>query len=436
MKIIMLTNTYLPIVGGVAKSVDQFAEALRDDGHEVLIVAPEADDTTDNDTHVVRVPALQRFNGSDFSVRYPIPGLLHSTVEDFGPQIVHSHHPFLLGDAALRMALSRQLPLVFTHHTMYERYTHYVPGDSPLMKQFAVNLATEYANMAQQVIAPSQSIAEILKRRGVQTPITAIPTGVEVSRFREGDGGRFRRRYDIPEDEPVVGHVGRLAPEKNLELLADAVIRALRDREDGRFLLVGDGPSRSKIQSRFAELRLANRLITTGSLDGQDLIDAYHAMDLFGFASQTETQGMVLAEAMAAGLPVAAIDAPGVREIVDDGKNGRLIEKEQAQPLAEAMDDLLNLDDARREQYRQAALETAEQFSTRRCVRRLAEVYERLIADAPAPTEPDEQGWTRLLRRIEGEWDLWTSRAAALGEAIADRRDESLATPRDDDPSD
>jgi hypothetical protein len=145
---------------------------------------------------------------------------------------------------------------------------------------------------------------------------------------------------------------------------------------------------------------------------------------------------MVLAEAMAAGLPVAAIDAPGVREIAQDQHNGRLVESEKASPLAQAIGDLLDLDDSQRKPYRQAALQTAEQFSTRRCVERLVEVYERLIEDSPAPKDPDEQGWGRLLRRIEGEWDLWTSRASALGEAITDRRDESVATPRDDDPSD
>ena len=192
MKTLMLTNTYLPHVGGVARSVVAFATELRRRGHRVLIVAPEFENCPADEIDVVRVPAVQNFNGSDFSVRIPIPGFLTSTVTQFEPDIVHSHHPFLMGDTALRIAAARDLPLVFTHHTMYEQYTHYVPVKSPLLSRFVIDLTTGYANLCNAVIAPSESVAEILRSRGVTAPIDVIPTGVDIARFEAGDGQSVR----------------------------------------------------------------------------------------------------------------------------------------------------------------------------------------------------------------------------------------------------
>ena len=235
MNILMMTNTYLPHVGGVARSVDAFSQALRAEGHAVLVVAPSFQGAARREAGVVRVPAIQHFNGSDFSLRLPIPGLLSRALDRFEPDVVHSHHPFLLGDAALRVATRFGLPLVFTHHTMYERYTHYVPGDSPALRRFVMGLVREYANLCDAVIAPSESIARLLVERGVRAPIHAIPTGVEVGRFGRGDGAALRRRLGIAPGSFVVGHVGRLAHEKNLPFLAAAVAGLLRSDPDAHF---------------------------------------------------------------------------------------------------------------------------------------------------------------------------------------------------------
>ncbi len=143
MNILMMTNTYLPHTGGVARSVAWFSEEYRRQGHRVLVVAPTFPHAPAEEPDVIRLPAIQNFNGSDFSVRLPAPGLLVGALDRFEPEIVHSHHPFLTGDTALRVASSRNLPLVFTHHTMYEHYTHYVPGDSPPLRRLSERLATE-----------------------------------------------------------------------------------------------------------------------------------------------------------------------------------------------------------------------------------------------------------------------------------------------------
>jgi len=220
MNICMFTNTYLPHVGGVARSVAFFTEDLRKRGHRVLVVSPtfphdDALTGQEEEEDVLRVPAIQNFNGSDFSVRIPLPFLVDQKIDDFKPDVIHSHHPFLLGDTAVRAAYRRNLPLIFTHHTLYEKYTHYVSLDSEVMKRLAVHLTTEYANLCTRVVAPSRSIADLIAERGVIPPIAVIPTGVDIDYFRSGKGADFRRLHHIPLDAPVIGHLGRLAPEKN-----------------------------------------------------------------------------------------------------------------------------------------------------------------------------------------------------------------------------
>jgi 1,2-diacylglycerol 3-alpha-glucosyltransferase len=201
MNICMFTNTYLPHVGGVARSVQFFTEDLIGMGHRILVVAPSfpKDTETAGDLpEVIRVPALQHFNGSDFSVRIPLPFYINQQIEKFVPDVVHSHHPFLLGDAAIRVARKWKLPLVFTHHTLYEQYTHYIPLELDALKEFVVRLATLYANLCSRVVAPSRSIALLLRERGVRRPIEVIPTGVDISFFAAGNGKKFRRDSDLP----------------------------------------------------------------------------------------------------------------------------------------------------------------------------------------------------------------------------------------------
>jgi len=419
MKIVMMTNTYLPLVGGVAASVEAFSAAFRQAGHEVLIVAPTFDNLPPREHGVVRVPAIQHFNGSDFSVRLPIFGLLGSALQGFDPDIVHAHHPFLLGDTALRVASRFNTPIVFTHHTMYEQYTHYVPGDSPAMKRFAVRLATEYANLCDHVIAPSESIARILQQRGVTTPVTAIPTGIDIDRFSGGDGERARKRYRLEAGRFVVGHVGRLAPEKNLGFLAEAVARFVAANDDAVFLVVGGGPAEGELQSAFDRHGVAERLCLTGPLVGQELIDAYTAMDVFAFASHSETQGMVLAEAMATGTPVVALDAPGAREVVRDGENGRLLAGEDTSQFVAGLREIASATGSRRRMLAQAARETAGEFAMPRCAKRVLDIYEQLSSEKGIARSYDENSaWATLLRRINEEWLIAAKMGAAAGQAL------------------
>ena len=422
MNILLVTNTYAPHVGGVARSVEAFAEAYRKNGHRVLVVAPEFPGMPADERDVLRVPAIQEFNASDFSVVLPVHPPLTAALDAFGPDIVHSQHPFLLGSTAVRVARYRALPLVFTHHTLYEQYTHYVPGDSPALKRFTVELATRYANLCDQVFAPSESIRALLQKRGVIAPIEVVPTGVKLERFAHGDGANFRAEIGIPANGLVVGHLGRLAPEKNLRFLAAAVAQFIGERPEAHFLVVGDGPSTGEMRAIFAKAGVEARLHFAGTLQGQALADSLHAMDLFAFASKSETQGMVLTEAMAAGLPVIALDAPGVREVVRDRENGRLLREETPPAFAAALRWAAALDKDAFDALRQAALETAEAYSMEQSAAKALRCYRAVRVRSADDIEPAQNLWEEIVGALRTEWSLFMNLAGASDAALGGER--------------
>jgi 1,2-diacylglycerol 3-alpha-glucosyltransferase len=428
MKICMMTNTYLPHVGGVARSVSTFAEEFIREGHEVLVVAPQFDGKplpAKAEAIVERVPSLRNFNGSEFSVRLPLAAALSDRLEAFQADIIHAHHPFLLGDTALRVSMNKNVPIIFTHHTRYEDYTHYVPF-SNTMKEVAIQIPTHFANLCDGVIAPSESLARMIRKRGVTTPIAVIPTGIDVQAFASADGSRFRKRLDIPADSIVIGHVGRLALEKNLGFLAEGVALFLEREPKARFLVVGDGPWREELKEVFVRHGVADRLLLAGKRTGRVLREAYRAMDVFAFASQSETQGMVVAEAMAAGVPVVALNASGVREVVSDEKNGFLL---PAKATAEAFADALarSLTGERREKLSRGAHATAAEFSREQSARRALAFYEETRRATRARRLLHHLSpWAALVQRVGLEWDLLSSRTQTVAAAVFGEGEEKI----------
>jgi 1,2-diacylglycerol 3-alpha-glucosyltransferase len=419
MKIAMFTNTYLPHVGGVARSVSSFEDELCRRGHEVKVVAPRFEGAEESTVDVLRVPAIQRFNGSDFSVQLPQPGLIVNFLAEFHPDVVHSHHPFLLGDSALRYAWARRLPIVFTHHTLYEQYTHYVPLDSEAMKRVAVQMAVEYCNLCTAVIAPSESVANLLADRGVTAPVTVVPTGIDLDFFSSGDRKRVLDEFDVDPSALVIGHVGRLAGEKNLDFLAEAVSAYLANHPDAVFLVVGAGDHAEAFEQVVRKQAKPEQLLMAGKRTGRDLADAYAAMDVFVFSSQSETQGMVLAEAMAAGAPVVALDGPGVRDVVAR-ENGRLLPADATvADFARALEEV-TADPQRLRRLHRGAQASAEEFSLENCTDSLEALYQQLIAAAHDRGAPVPDAWDRLLNRLEIEWNLLAQKATALAAAVVE----------------
>lgn len=427
MRICHFTNTFLPHVGGVARAVQTLLEDQRRARRRALVVAPEFAEgpaPRSIERSVARIPALTHFNASDFSVRLPFAAMLSERLARFRADIVHAHHPFLLGDTALREAASRQVPVVFTHHTLYERYTHYLPIESDALGEFAAEVATRFANRCAAVVAPSESVRDLIVSRGVTVPVHAIPTGIDNALLASGQGARARKRLGLPADALVIGHLGRLAAEKNLSFLAEAVGRALKQSPEARALVVGDGPARADMEKIFADLgvaeRVAERVVFAGKLSGAPLRDACAAMDVFAFASTSETQGLVLAEAMATGSPVIALDASGVREVVRDRKNGRLLPADtSAELFARTLAQALRKPD-QLAKWSEAARATAAELDRAKTSARLLALYEQLIAERRAADSGDNafvKAIKPIAERIATEGRIIADKAGALIDA-------------------
>ncbi|MCF6156997.1 MAG: glycosyltransferase family 4 protein [wastewater metagenome] len=415
MNILMMTNTYKPFVGGVGRSVETFTEEYRKRGHRVVVVAPEFKNMPKGETDVVRVPAVKNFRQTGFSVPLPVPGIIFKRLRDFQPDIVHSHHPYLIGDSAVRVAAWYGVPLIFTFHTFYGQYTHYVLDQSLDLKRFVSTLSIEYANLCDSVFAPSQSVASLLRQHGVKTPIEVVPTGVHVKEFACGERAGLRASVHIPQDVFVVGFVSRIAPEKNIKFLSEAVAYFLKKEENAHFLVVGKGSLEGEIKDFFKREGLAHRLHCLGILQRKDLINAYHSMDVFAFASHTETQGLVVTEAMASGVPVVALDASGVREVVRDYVNGRLLYAENKKEFAAALQWIVRLSSEEREGLRKAARNTAHNFSVDQCTEHALSLYEILMKKGPAHCGTENIIRTGIICMFRAEMDLIMIKARSVG---------------------
>ncbi len=420
MKILMVTNTYLPIVGGLEKSIQSFTKKLHEWGHEVRIVVPQLEGAETDEKDVVRIPAFHQFKQTGFSVALPVFASLAKIIDSFQPDVIHAHHPFLMGEMALRLATRYAKPVVFTYHIMFDQYSHYLPIPSSLSRRFLVELAVGYCNLSTRVIAPSESVRGILRSEGVKSFIDVVPTGVDVQAFANGEREKMRAELGIPNDAWVLGYVGRLAVEKNLEFLTSAVIRFMKKHKNVHFLVAGKGPSEDVIKKLFQESGIQNRLHLLGVVQGKNLADCYHAMDVFVFASKSETQGMVLCEAMAAGIPVVAMDAPGVREVVKNLENGRLLPHEASSEFYSALSWCLNRNPQQWRELKLRARETARVFSTENCTQKALQVYEKAVADTLVPMIKGQNEWRRMMRRLNTEWKIMTNFSRATGLALSE----------------
>ena len=422
MNITHFTNTYLPHVGGVARSVSTFVEAQERSGHTVKVIAPEYKLPKDYQPipNVTRMPAIQNFNGSDFALPLPATAKVRASLDAFQPQILHAHHPFLLGDTAYREAEKRDIPIVFTHHTRYEDYTHYVPIDNSVFKRFIIELSTEFANLCDGVVAPSQTIADLIRERGVTAPIAAIPTGIDLERFKGGSGQKFREELNIDPHAPVLGHLGRLAEEKNIEFLARAIGYALFANKQAHCVVAGSGKQAYMLERYAEEAGCRNRLHLVGVLQGDALAECYAAMDVFVFSSLSETQGLVLAEAMAAETAVVALKAAGANECVVDGENGFLLDTDSVPGdfAAKVLSILETPDRCRKMQA--AALHKAREFDKTLCNQKLIDFYKQTM-ERFADVQRDEnaqQPMEHLLKRIQAEWKLVSMKIEAMSDAL------------------
>ena len=370
------TNTYLPTMSGVVRSIATFRQAFDEMGHNVFVFAQKAAKYHDEEPFIFRYPALEVPWANDYAFPVPFSSSIDDTLPCLKLDVLHSHHPFLLGETAARKAESLGLPLVFTFHTRYDEYTHYVPFSSGLTKQIADRWIGNYLEKCQHIITPSDSIKYLLLENGIEGDITTIPTGIDLKPFREDGSEAVRQKRNWGEDTVFIS-VGRLAKEKSFDTLLEAAAIVMRDHPEVRLAIVGGGLEERSLKKLARELGIAARVDFVGTVHYEEVPSYLKAADIFAFASTTETQGLVTMEAMAAGLPIVAVDATGTHDAVTNGKEGLLTENNST-ALAQAMNQIID-DQTLRDGLVTEATKRVEWFDINHQAQRMLDVYDRAI---------------------------------------------------------
>lgn len=331
MHVLMLSDVYFPRVNGVSTSIRTYVGALLEMGHRVTLVAPDygggdaqrAFDTEFGDGFgVIRLPSRKIFFDPEDrlitsrALREAFDAL---SVRDW--DVVHVHTPFRAHKLGVRLRRARGLRVVETYHTYFEEYAaHYLPWlPTRLLKSLARRVSRKLCGEIDHLIVPTAEMVDVLRAYGVDTPSTVLPTGIDLREFAGGDGQAFRQAHGIAADRPVLLTVSRLAMEKNIDFLLQVARRLVPDFPELLFLVAGEGPDAARLKSLTTALHLESHVRFFGNLDRRTtLLDCYRSADAFVFASPTETQGLVLIEAMALGVPIVSTAVMGTATVLRD----------------------------------------------------------------------------------------------------------------------
>lgn len=381
LRILMISDVYFPRVNGVSTSIRTFRRELLAQGHEVTLIAPEYPGYIDTDENILRVIARQvPMDPEDRMMRRHHIDALWPSLKKQRFDVLHIHTPFIAHYAGLYLARHLNIPVVETYHTFFEEYLyHYVPlVPRAMMRMIARRVTVSQCNAVNKIIAPSRAMLDALQNYGVRTPIEILPTGLEASQFKLGDGARFRTRHGIAADRPTLLYVGRVAHEKNIDFLVHCFQRVHAAMPSALLLITGEGPAREHLQALVRKLQLDAAVNFIGYLDRDtELLDCYRSGDLFVFASRTETQGLVLLEALAQGTPVVSTMHMGTRDVLHNTKGTRIVAEDE-QEFTQACLELLR-DSAARQQLAAHATADAEGWSSREMAGRLVRLYSSVI---------------------------------------------------------
>lgn len=376
LNIAIFSDSALPILNGVSVSIDALIDGLRERGHSVHLFTSGYPGHHDQDPNTHRFFALP----TPFAKGYPLslppfyPLLPEFRAHNF--DLIHTHTPFTIGFVGLRWAESHNIPLVTTYHTLYDKYTHYIPlFPNRFLKYKIAKHTNYYYNRAKHVITPSKFSKEWLSRHQITRPITVIPTGVPDPIVISRDQARLSIKSNP--DRIVALYCGRIAIEKNLDVLIRAIARLIPEEPHLRLWVVGDGPAREEYRRLARDLGIGDKVKFWGFIDRDQIGAYYSAADLFVFASQTETQGLVVQEAMSYGLPCVLVGGGGADDTVLHGENG-IITSDSPIELANAAQRVIS-DPHFAQRLSAGALATYREHTIARMVDRVISVYNQTL---------------------------------------------------------
>lgn len=365
MKIGFFTNSYLPYLSGVTISINLLRNELVKLGHDVFVLAPNYPDSEEIHENIIRTPSIpSHYPGFRMSIPFlnKVPRL----------DIVHAHSPFGMGVWAKAVSMYQKAPLIYTFHTLFTRYAHHFPLlPHNFTKQITVGYIRLFCNACERILAPSEMTRRALKAWQVRQPIQVVPTGIDLESLVVREDIRMKHR--IPRGAKVLLFVGRITREKNIDFLMRAFIKLYKRNTNIYLILVGDGPLLNNIKRQ----RIPN-LLLPGKINRRKIFSYYAAADLFVFASQSETQGLVLAEAKAMGLPVVAIFSGGISDVVRAGIDGYVVPPNSLDSFIDHIIRLLNDEVLYRSFKTNARQDAAERFSSKNIAKSVEKIYNSL----------------------------------------------------------
>lgn len=376
LSIAVFSDSALPILNGVSVSIDLLVRGLRERGHSVHLFTSNYAGHQETDPNTHRFFALKTPLAKDYPFTlgpfYPILAEFRKHQFD----LVHTHTPFTVGFVGLRWAESHEIPIVSTYHTHYDKYTHYIPILPKRFSRYKIAKHTNwYYNNVDHVITPSVHSEKWLRRHSVSKPISVIPTAIPEAKRLDRD--MIRRELGVRKHQKVLLYVGRIAREKNLEQLLRSASIAF-DKDPNLVLwLVGDGPAREDYRRLTSDLGIGDRIKFFGFIPRKDVDKFYAAADVFTFPSMTETQGLVVVEAMSYGLPAVVMKGGGASDPVVNGVNGVVVGND-SESFAQACLKVLGETESERT-YFEGALDTAEQYSLTKMIDKIESCYQRVL---------------------------------------------------------
>ena len=334
MKILLISDVYFPRVNGVSTSIRTFSEQLQMLGHSVHLIAPDYGIETEDEAWITRVLARSiYFDPEDKLMKVGEILKLLPSLKNQQFDLIHIHTPFIAHYAGLKLGQLLQIPVVETYHTFFEDYLHhYLPWiPRKLAKGLARLISKQQCNQVAAIVAPSQPMLDILRTYGINTQAEVIATGLQAHSFAEADGDAFRQQYAIDIARPMLLYVGRVAFEKNIHFLLKVVKQLSEIMPKVLFVITGEGPAEASLHAAVKTLGIENNMQFIGYLNREKELNAcYKAADIFVFASKSETQGLVLLEAMAQGTPVVAIAELGTASILVEGEGAIIAPEDEA----------------------------------------------------------------------------------------------------------
>ncbi len=381
----MISDVYFPRVNGVSTSIETFRRQFLQLGHEVKLIAPDYGDAQAADNAVMRIPAMRvPFDPEDRLMGWCSINRQIGATSDGAYDLVHVHTPFMAHYFGVKLARKMHLPCVESYHTYFEEYFHhYVPVvPRSVLRRLSRAVSRRQCESVDALVVPSSAMLETLRAYGIRRPMEIIATGINVSEFGHGDGVRFRRSNGIPVARPTLIHVGRVAWEKNIQFLIRVLAAVAKEIPDVQMIIAGEGPALPTLKRLARQLGVRERVYFAGyqRRDGA-LQDCYAAGDLFVFSSNTETQGLVLLEAMALGVPVVSTAEMGTKDILSSGR-GALIAREDIDDFKEKIVRLLR-DATLRAKLSSEGRQLVQGWAQERCAQKMLAFYERVMDSFP-----------------------------------------------------